>query len=462
MRSFRNADGRRPTSVRTAALCFLVLASVVGAGATFGREPAHLADRGSNPTAAETSNAVARRRFQDDRFGLALQWGVFALIGKGAWVMERDKLPVDEYEKLPPRFNPAEFDAESWVKAAKSAGANYLVVTAKHHDGFCLFDSALTRYDVVDATPYGRDPLKDVAEACRRHRMALFFDYSLLDWHHPDYAPLGRTGRHAGRESGGDWAKYVAYYQGQVRELCTNYGPIGGIRFSGLWDKPDADWDLADTYRMVHELQPGALVANDHHFPPPSGEDVLVFEREPPDFDEAAAPREVVRTLNRSTGYDARDTEFKGAGELIRLLADAAGRNANLLLGVGPKDDGSLPAVVLDRLEDVGRRLEGRSASICGTRAGPIPPQPWGVSTEKARENRPTTVFLHVLTPEAPVVLPAVTLSFDAKVLGRTDPIPLRREGRHVVLRVPEADRSSDDTVIELTPRVLGAGREGR
>ncbi len=190
--------------------------------------------------------------------------------------MEKSKIPVSEYEKLPPQFNPTGFNAEEWVKTAKEAGMKYITITSKHHDGFCMFDSKLTRYDIVDATPYAKDPMKALAEACHKHGLKLFFSYSLLDWHHPDYFPCGRTGHATGREEGGDWSKYVAYYQGQVRELCTNYGAIGGLWFDGWWDRPDADWDLVGTYKIIHDLQPGALVGNNHHVNPFPGKDFQI------------------------------------------------------------------------------------------------------------------------------------------------------------------------------------------
>jgi len=175
-------------------------------------------DQSSSPAGA---NAVARRWFEDAKFGLFVHWGVYSLLGKGECVMNNDKLPISEYQKLPPRFNPVKFDADEWVRLAKAAGMKYITITSKHHDGFCMYDSSLTAYDIVDATPYGKDPMKALASACHKQGIKLFFYYSLLDWHHPDYFPRGKTGQTAGREEKGDWKTYVAYYQGQVRELCS-------------------------------------------------------------------------------------------------------------------------------------------------------------------------------------------------------------------------------------------------
>ncbi|MFO0950679.1 MAG: alpha-L-fucosidase [Isosphaeraceae bacterium] len=432
----------------------IVLGLTLG-GATHAADP---------PEAGADSRARARAEFQDRRFGLFVHWGVYSLLGKGEWVMENEKLSVSEYEKLPPRFQPSGFNADAWARAAKAAGVKYVTVTAKHHDGFCMFESASTSYDVVDATPYAKDPLKALAEACRQQGLTLFFYYSLLDWHHPDYFPLGRTGRHAGRAPGGDWSRYVAYYRGQVRELCTRYGPIGGIWFDGAWDRPNADWGLAETYRMIHELQPGALVGNNHHAAPFPGEDFQIFERDPPGANSAgfnrAAPEpnlawESCETLNRSWGYNARDRSYKSAGDVVRLLARSAGRGSNLLLNVGPGPDGTIPAESAERLAEVGRWLSTRGPSVFGTRRGPVAPTDWGVSTESARPGEPKLVYLHHLDPTRMLKLPASAVSFDARLLGSVKPLTMQQAHGEVVIEIPEADRDPFDTVVVLTPRIL-------
>jgi alpha-L-fucosidase len=408
---------------------------------------------------ASDANERARAHFQDQKFGLFVHWGVYSLIGKSERVMEEDKLPIREYEKLPPRFNPAGFDADIWAKAAKAAGMNYVVVTAKDHDGFCMFDSALTRFDIVDATPYAKDPVKALAEACRKHKLSLWFSYSLLDWHHPDYGNDGKTGRHAGREGNGEWSKYVAYYQGQIRELCTRYGEIGGVRFEGLEDKPDADWDLAGTYRLIHTLQPHALVANHHHRAPATGEDVQVFERALPSQQTTRLGfvGEVCESMNRHWGFHARDQDFKSASAVLRLLANAAGRDANLLLNVAPNADGVLPPEAVERLAEVGRWLNAHGSALFGTRAGPIAPQPWGVSTRR----EPGVVFLHILKPDVTIRVPVAVGAYGATLLSGSTPVslPVRQEGNHVLIEFPENDRDPADTVIGLNPIVFDVQR---
>jgi len=420
--------------------------------------------RAADPDPSEL-NARARLEFQDKKFGMFIHWGVYSLLGKGEWVMDKDKLPISEYEKLPPRFNPVEFDAELLAKTAKAAGMKYLTVTTKHHDGFCMFDSKLTRFDIVDATPYGKDPIKALADACRKHKITLFFYYSLLDWHHPDYFPLGRTGKTSGRDARGDWAKYVAYYQGQIRELCTNYGEIGGIWFDGLWDRPEAPWELEATYKLIHSLQPKALVGNNHHSDPIAGEDLQIFEKDFPGENTAGfnktAPYpttvwEMCETINHSWGYNAADNEVKTTAELIRLLVGAAGRNANLLLNVGPKPDGTLPKQVTERLAEVGRRLETNGDSIYGTRGGQVVPQAWGVTTTALDDHAIPAIYVHILDFKKPIFLPTSLLAYQARVLGnvRATPKLMKHDGR-ALLTVPESERSAIDTVIVLSPAIL-------
>jgi alpha-L-fucosidase len=414
--------------------------------------------------ASSTPNAVARRWFEDARFGMFLHWGVYSLLGKGEWVMHNDKLPVREYEKLPPRFNPVKFDADAWVKLAKAAGMKYITITSKHHDGFCMFDSKLTSYDIVDATPYGKDPIKALAAACHQYKIKLFFYYSLLDWHHPDYFPRGTTGQASGRAERGDWQAYVVYYQGQVRELCTNYGEIGGIWFDGWWDRPGADWDLTGTYRIIHDLQPGALVGNNHHVAPFPGEDFQMFEQDLPGdnsagFNKAGVaaqlPLETCLTLNQSWGYNARDSKFKSPEEVIRALVGASGRGANLLLNVGPRPDGTIGAESTDRLPAVGKWMAIHGKTIQGTRRGPIPPQPWGVSTVNA--TKPTEVYLHILNPAEPITLPSTLGSATAHAFGKTTPLKLSLRNDVMELTLPETARAPIDSIVVVTP--MGDGK---
>ncbi len=356
------------------------------------------------------SNLAARRWFQDAKFGIFIHWGLYSeLGGVGSdglpeWIMNDLKIPARQYERLAQFFNPAQFDANAWVSAFKDAGARYLIITSKHHDGFAMFHSEVSPYNVVDATPFKRDPMRELADACRKHQVKLFFYYSQLDWHSPDYYPRGATGHFTGRAESGDWETYLDYQDRQLAELFTNYGAIGGVWLDGWWDQertPMRDrWRLARTYRSLHSLQPAALIINNHHQAPYPGEDVQTFEQDLPGqntkgFNNTSIgtlPIEMAETMNRSWGFSLTDDKFKSPETLIRTLVNAAGRGATLVLNTGPMPNGRLQPESLQILADIGVWLKVYGKSIYGTRAGPVPPRPWGVTTQGEG-----IVYVHVL-----------------------------------------------------------------
>jgi alpha-L-fucosidase len=427
--------------------------------------PAYAQPAGPGPVMSD-ENAQARRWFKDAKFGLSIHWGLYSLLGKGEWVMENDKLPIVEYAKLPPLFNPTHFDADAWVKLAKLAGVKYITITAKHHDGFCMFASELTDYDIADATRYHKDPLKALADACHQEKIKLFFYYSLLDWHHPDYFPDGKTGLTADRPAKRDPKRYVKYYQGQIRELCTNYGQIGGIWFEGWWDNPNADWDLPGTYRLIHELQPGALVANNHHVIPHRGEDVQIFEQDFPGENTAGVntaaiapktPLETCLSINNSWGYNSRDTEYKSGVELIHALLGAAGRGANLLVGIGPRADGSISPEVTKRLEEVGKWLAVYGESVYGTRRGPIPPQTWGVSTARGSADHPSEIYLHIFKLKfGTSIVFDPSLDWTPYLFGKREPLKFRQTKKSLFLDLTNDGGMPIDMIVTLTPKIGG------
>jgi alpha-L-fucosidase len=347
-------------------------------------------------------NLKARAWFQDARFGLFIHWGVYSVRGEGEWVMQNARITIPEYERdFPPFFNPTRFDAAQWVAMAKAAGMRYITITSKHHDGFAMYDSKVSDWDIVERSPYKKDVLKALADECKKQGLKLFFYHSQLDWHHPDYFPRGRTGLFAGRPEKGDFNRYLDYMDAQLKELLTGYGDVGGIWFDGWWDKPDAEWRLSRTYKQIHDLQPAALVGANHHRKPFPGEDFQMFEKDLPGSNTAGfndqseigeLPLEMCETINNSWGYNKTDRRHKSTKELIQLLVKAAGYDANLLLNIGPMPDGTIQAEHVERLKQVGDWLAKNGDSIYGTRGGPVPPRPWGVTTQKGDR-----VFLHVL-----------------------------------------------------------------
>ena len=412
-------------------------------------------------------NLAAREWFQDARFGLFIHWGISSVLMDGEWVMENRGIRVAEYERLAASFNPTAFDADAWVALARRAGMRYLTLITKHHDGFALFDSKVSDWDVMDRTPFRRDVVRELADACRRHGLRLFVYYSQLDWHHPDYFPRGRTGHRTGRPDDGRWERYLDFMDAQLHELFSNYGPLGGVWLDGMWDRPDADWRLTRSYRMIHELQPGALIVPNHHQTPLPGEDVQTFEKDLPGGNTAGwntatvsveLPLETSATIGESWGFRLTDRDLKAAPELVRLVVQAAGRNANLLLNVGPLPDGSIHPEHAGRLRAVGDWLDRYGASIYRTRGGPIPPRPWGVTTRRA-----DTVYVHVLDwadpelslPPLPRPVRAATLLMDGA------PVSFRESRDGVTLRLPPRAPDTVDQVVVLVLADRPGGSSG-
>lgn len=371
------------------------------------------------PYQPSQENLAARRRFREASFGVFIHWGVYSVLGRGEWVMNKEGISAAEYEKLCDEFNPTKFDAEEWVSLFKKAGAKYIVITSKHHDGFAMYDSRMGDWDIADRTKFGRDPLKELADECARQDMMLFFYHSHLDWHHPDYFPRGLTGHTARRPDSGDFEKYLAYMDGQLAELLGGrYGNVAGIWFDGWWDQQskrfdgtkDADpratrldWHLRRTYNLIHQLQPACLVGNNHHVAPFAGEDFQMFERDLPGQNQGGhspdavigdLPLETCDTINEAWGYNASDKNFKSPRELIHYLVRAAGNDANFLLNVGPKPDGTIDEESAARLLAIGEWLVANEASLGGTRGGPVSPQAWGACTQLSDK-----VYLHILEP---------------------------------------------------------------
>ena len=401
--------------------------------------------------------AASQQEFSNDRFGIFLHWGIYSMFAQGEWYLNYGPLH-SEYSKAAGGFYPAGFDAEEWISAIKDSGARYITFTTRHHDGFSMYDTAESDYNIVDATPFKRDVLKELSEACQRNDIKLHLYYSHIDWGRDDY-PKGRTGNTTGCDSlKTDWPHYFDFMNRQLTELLTNYGPVRCIWFDGWWDHDEDetpfDWQLNEQYALVHSLQPGCLIGNNHHQTPYPGEDIQIFERDLPGENTyglsgqaiGRLPLETCNTMNGMWGYKVKDTDYKDTRTLVQYLVKTAGMGANLLLNIGPRPDGKLPDQSLARLKEMGEWMRANGETIYGTTAGDFPATDWGTSTRKG--NR---LFIHVLdTDTADIVVPKTAKVKSAKEFATGTKVKFTRNKDNTITlhlnRIPD----ETDHIVEL------------
>lgn len=405
-----------------------------------------------DPARSQREGAREDRRldwWREARFGMFIHWGLYAIPagvwngrevpGIGEWIMYRAEIPVAEYEKLAGKFNPEKFNAAEWVGLAKRAGQKYLVLTTKHHDGFCLFRSGHTSYNSVDATPFGRDIVRELADECRRQGIRMGFYYSQTqDWHHPD----GDGNYWDFDPSTQNFDSYIRHYVvPQLEELLSNYGPVGLIWF----DTPkqitqDQSRELLD---VVHRLQPECLVcgrlgnalgdyasAGDNAIPG----SVVNLDWETP------------ATINDTWGFKTSDRNWKSTRDLLHKLVDIASKGGNYLLNVGPTAEGEIPAPCIERLESIGRWLSKNGESVYGTQAGPVQDVRWCRTTRKGR-----TVYVHVFEwpSEGRIVVPGLKVK-RAVLLDGGEKLAVSSDGGEI--RGPASAPNPDVTVIAVEP----------
>lgn len=413
------------------------------------------------------ANLEARKVFQDNKYGLFIHWGLSSMLGDGEWVMNNRNIRVEDYKRLQPAFYPGRFDANEWVQTAKKAGMKYIVFITRHHDGFSNWDTKQSDWKITN-TPFKRDVLKELAEACKKEGIKLGLYYSTLDWYRDDYPhETGRTGQGTGRTGKGDYTSYLQFMKNQLTELLTNYGEIMSIWFDGHWDQTNPegshdrtsriDWRYEEIYGLIHSLQPQCMIGNNHHLTPLPGEDFQMFERDLPgenksglSFQEASAevPLETCETINGAWGYNITDRRFKTVKQIIQLLVGAAGRNANLLLNVGPMPNGQIQPEFTDSLAAAGKWLEQYGETIYGTRGGPIAPQPWGVSTQKGKK-----IYLHLFKqPYGNMIL---LPEFKAKVKQvqvfiNRQPVKFKQQAEGLILQTEGFDFDVADLVLQI------------
>ena len=342
------------------------------------------------------------------RFGMFLHWGLYSIPARGEWIRSFEKLTDEEYGKYFEEFNPVDYDPKKWAKLAKKAGMKYMVLTAKHHDGFCLFDSGYTDFKATN-TKCGRDLIKEYVEAVRAEGLKVGLYYSLLDWHHEDY-PHFSDGAHpmyqnpAYPDEGRVWERYVEYLHNQVRELCTNYGKIDILWFDYSFGEYSGEkWGATRLVNMVRQLQPGVIIDNRLEVSG-SGLGSLASGNPLPyhgDFvsPEQIIPQEGIRdingnpliweacfTMNDSWGYNLKDKYFKPAPMLIRKLVECVFKGGNMLLNVGPDARGNFPEESVSRLKEIGKWMEKNGESIYGCGMSDMPRPDFGRITQKGNK----------------------------------------------------------------------------
>ncbi len=416
------------------------------------------------PTA---ENLKAREWFRDAKFGLFIHWGPFSIPGSGEWVMNQRNITVKNYTRLMDFFNPIEFDAAKWVIMAKNAGMKYITLITRHHDGFSMWNTKYSDFNIMN-TPYKKDIVKMIADECHKQDIKLFLYYSLLDWRREDYPhETGRTGQGTGRKGVGNYASYLQFMKNQLTELLTNYGEIAGIWFDGHWDqtRPEGEkdrssrinWHYDEIYGLIHKLQPQCLIGNNHHLTPFPGEDFQMFEKDLPgqnksgfSFQETSQnfPLETCETMNNSWGFNITDTTYKSVNTLIHYLVNASGRNANFLLNVGPMPNGVIQPEFVDTLGEIGKWTRKFGETIYGTTANIMPPQDWGVVTSKDK-----TVFVHLLkNPMQPALtvegIPGKIKS--CTVLNSNNSVKYKQDKQSVAINLDDITYGEPDIVIEI------------
>lgn len=407
-------------------------------------------------------NLQARQQFADRKFGVFLHWGLYSLFAQGEWYMQNEDIDNREYAKSADAFYPHRFNAAEWVSAIKAAGAKYICFTTRHHEGFSMFDTKLSDYNIMH-TPYGRDIVRQLVDECHKQGVGIHLYYSHIDWTRDDY-PTGRTGLHTGKDPKKEnWTSYYNFMNGQLTELLTNYGKIDGIWFDGWWDHDEDatpfDWQLPEQYALIHKLQPACIIGNNHHHAPFEGEDMQMFERDVPGENKSGLsgqsisrlPLETCQTMNGMWGYKIKDQNYKSTKELLRLLVRTSSKGANLLLNVGPQPNGELPALALQRFKEMGRFLNGKAAeSIYATQAGGYHQ---GDSIVTTRNNGQRALYVHLLTDgeQTSVTLPISEKLKKAHLLLTGENVSVRRNKKQgtVTFTLPVATKGEADCIIK-------------
>jgi alpha-L-fucosidase len=405
------------------------------------------------------------------RFGMFIHWGLYAIpAGEwkgvqykwlGEWIMQQARIPSSEYELLKDQFNPVRFDANRIVRLAKDAGMRYLVITSKHHDGFSLFDSKYSDYDVM-STPFKRDIIREFSDACRRHNIRFGLYYSSKDWHHPEFpAEYNRGNFHGDPNPNADMEKYIIYMKNQLTELLTNYGPISVAWFDFSGVRFDSDEERARVLRAeeivehVRALQPDIIINDRVGVPADYG----TPEQEIPDKGIPGRDWETCQTMNDTWGFKKNDLNWKSSAELIGELVETASKGGNYLLNIGPTALGEVPEESVERLRDMGKWLEINGESIYGAKASPFSKPSWGWYTQRELPGEMTRLYCHVLEwpKDGELVIEGLSTTLgDVFLLCDEDRHPLQFSQKNGLIVIPVSEIDPDPVDIVVVLDILG------
>lgn len=395
--------------------------------------------------------------WQEARFGMFIHWGLYS-IPSGTWqgkkfqgggedILTTAKIPLQEYTALAKQFNPKKFNAKEWVSIAKNTGMKYIVMTAKYRDGFCLFDSSFTNFD-IKATPFKRDIMKELANECRKQGIKICWYYSVMDWYHPDYLPRGEEKIRpwdARPKDKADFNRYMEYLKSQVNELLTKYGDIGVFWFDGSWEHSEKELRSDEIISTLRRLNP-KIIINDRLGIP---QDFSIYDQESPPAGNPGRHWEWCMTMNETWGYKSTDMKWKSSKTLIRTLVNAASKGGNYLLNISPTAEGAIPEASVVRLDTTGRWMAKNSESIYGTAASPFKKLPWGCCTAK-----PGKLYLHVFDwPQRELNVPGLNNTIkNTYILADPKKIPLKtsRIEDTIYIKVPSRAPDTSDTVIVM------------
>jgi alpha-L-fucosidase len=408
------------------------------------------------PSPAPEGQAQASDRlqwFREAKFGLFIHWGVYSMIGREEWARQLLQIPLEDYQYYADNFDPVAFDPDEWAALAKEAGVKYVVITSKHHDGFAIYDSAYTDYDIMSAK-YGRDILGPLSASMKRAGIPLGFYYSIMDWHHPDYLPrrAWETGRSA---AGADFGRYMDFATDQVKELVAKYDPAV-LWFDGEWEHTNEEQRAFAIGETLLAMKPSLLINDRLYRREPGYGDFGTPENFVPatgvrDPDGTPRPWEACYTMNwNGWGYNRTETEFHSAPQLIRQLIEIVSKGGNLLLNVGPQPDGRIQDDFAVRLRAIGAWLQKNGEAIFGTTASVFDRLPFfGRCTVKGR-----TLYIHVMgwPNDGRLRLPGLATGVRKAYLlaDRTTDLPFGRSGKDVVVTLPERAPDLDATVVAV------------